>query len=311
MIVLDHDVIPANGYATVELRPRDSKGRLPSSLTWRFLNGRNLGQLEISNSGPRIRAGVTPGVITVAAFAPGFRTATANVRLGLDPTDEFGDGTPDFLRLQSEEDQTAFRQWFSFLAESAYFQKDRDRPAEVNDCAALIRFAYREALRKHDALWANQWHLAQLPTSASVQKYEYPHTALGAGLFRTRAGAFAPDDATKGAFAEFADADSLRRYNTYFVSRNMNAARPGDLLFFRQEGHRMPFHTMIYLGSSSFGPGTDWLIYHTGPIDGRPGEIRRVTVSELQQHPEFCWRPLPQNPAFLGVYRWNILREED
>ena len=73
----------------------------------------------------------------------------------------------------------------------------------------------------------------------------------------------------------------------------------------------MPFHTMIYLGESAFGQGRSWLIYHTGPSDGDAGEIRRVTVSELQQHPEFCWRPLPQNPAFLGVYRWNILRGEE
>lgn len=311
VVALDHDVFPANGYATATLLARDGNGRTPSDVTWRFVNGRNLAKLDHSNSQTLLRAGVAPGVVTLSAMAPGFRAATVEVRLGLDPTDQFDDSTPDFLRLQNEEDQTAFRRWFGFLAESVYFQKDQDRPAEVNDCAALIRFAYREALRKHDAPWANQWHLAQPPAAASVHKYEYPHTALGAGLFRTRPGAFEPDDATDGAFAEFADAESLRRYNTYFVSRNMSAARPGDLLFFRQEGHRMPFHTMIYLGNSSFTPGTDWLIYHTGPTDGRPGEIRRVTVSELQQHPEFCWRPLPQNPAFLGVYRWNILREED
>jgi len=311
VIAADHEVLPANGYATTELRVRDSSGQELSGVTWRFLNGRNLAELDGSNTESHLRAGVTPGTVTLAALAPGFRGTTIEVRLGLDPTDQFGDGTPDFLRLQNEGDQTGFRRWFAFLAESVYFQKDEDRPAEVNDCAALIRFAYREALRKHDAAWANQWHLAQLPASASVHKYEYPHTALGAGLFRTRRGAFAPDDVTDGAFAEFADADSLRRYNTYFVGRNVSAARPGDLLFFRQEGHRMPFHTMIYLGDSLFGRGTDWLIYHTGPTDGRPGEMRRVTVSELQQHPEFCWRPLPQNPAFLGVYRWNILREED
>jgi uncharacterized protein YfaT (DUF1175 family) len=311
VVALERDVLPANGYATAKLLARDDYGRTPSGLTWRFVNGGNLGELESSDSQTRIHAGVTPGIVTLASLAPGFRAATIEVRLGLDPTDQFGDGTPDFLRLQSEADQAAFQRWFGFLAESIYFQKDQDRPGEVSDCAALIRFAYREALRKHDAAWANHWHLVQLPGAASVQKYEYPHTALGAGLFRTQPGAFAPDDLANGAFAEFADADSLRRYNTYFVSRNVSAARPGDLLFFRQEGHRMPFHTMIYLGNSFFTPGTDWLIYHTGPTDRRPGEIRRVTVRELQQHPEFCWRPLPQNPAFLGVYRWNILREED
>jgi uncharacterized protein YfaT (DUF1175 family) len=310
-IAFDRDILPANGYATAKLSVRDDRGRQPSGLTWRVLNGRRLAQVDVSDSESRIRAGVTPGIVTLAAFAPGYHTATAELQLGLDPTDEFGDGTPDFLRLQSEEDRIAFRRWFTFLSESVYFQKEGERPSEINDCAALIRFAYREALRKHDALWANQWHLAQLPASSQVRKYEYPHTALAAKLFRTRPGAFEPDDITNGAFAEFADSDALRRYNTHFVSRDLKAALPGDLLFYRQQGHRMPFHTMVYVGHSDFGTGSDWLIYHTGPDNQHAGEIRRVTAGELQQHPEFCWRPLPQNPAFLGVYRWNILREEE
>lgn len=45
------------------------------------------------------------------------------------------------------------------------------------------------------------------PPLPQVRKYEYPHTALGAGLFRTRPGGFAPADTTNRAFAEFADAD--------------------------------------------------------------------------------------------------------
>lgn len=311
VIALDHDVLPANGSSSIRLRANDSAGEQPAGLSWRLLSGRNLAELELSQSAWRLRTGVTAGVVTLEARAPGYRPETKELQLGLDPTDEFGDGTPDFLRLQSEEDRIAFRHWFAFLAESVYFEDQEDRPAEVDDCAALIRFAYREALRKHDSSWANQWHLAQLPAAASIRKYEYPHTAVGAGLFRTRHGAFAPADTTNGAFAEFADAESLRRYNTHFVSRDPRAARAGDLFFFRQQGHRMPFHTMIYLGESSFSPGSNWLIYHTGPDGTRRGEIRRVAVTDLQHHPEFNWRPVPQNPAFLGVYRWNILREED
>jgi uncharacterized protein YfaT (DUF1175 family) len=263
--------------------------------------------------GPEVylRAGVNPGLVTLVARVPGLRPARTSIQLNLDPTDQFGDGTPDFLRLDNQEDQTAFRQWFALLAESTYFLEEKNRPTEIRDCAALIRFAYREALRPHDAAWANQWHLARPPKIQSVKKYDYPHTAVGAGLFRTKAGAFTPDDVANGTFAQFADADSLRLYNTHFVSRQLSAARPGDLMFFRQEGHRMPFHTMIFLGSSYFTDGSDWVIYHTGPSKDRWGDIRRVTVTELQSHPEFCWRPVPQNPAFLGVYRWNILREED
>jgi uncharacterized protein len=311
VVAVDQGVLPANGYATANLHVHDSGGRQAANVRWRFVKGSNLAGLEAANSEARLRAGVTPGTVRLVAGAQGYRPASIEVRLGLDSSDEFGDGTPDFLRLQSEDDQIAFRHWFTFLAESLYVLRVADRPSEVMDCAALIRFAYREALTKHDAFWANHWHLTQLPGFASVLKYDYPHTALGAGLFRIRPGAFAPDDARDGAFAEFADADSLRIYNTYFVSRDLDAARPGDLLFFQQAGHRMPFHTMIYLGQSYFESGSGWLLYHTGPTDGQAGEIRRVTGSELQQHPEFRWRPLAQNPAFLGVYRWNILREEE
>src|SRR5262245_8662368 len=73
--------------------------------------------------------------------------------------DRFGDGTPDFLRLNSA-DERVFRRWFSFLAEAQYFQAAESRPAEISDCAALIRYAYREALRMHDARWAAE---ARLP----------------------------------------------------------------------------------------------------------------------------------------------------
>jgi uncharacterized protein YfaT (DUF1175 family) len=235
--------------------------------------------------------------------------ARIELRLVLDPVDGFGDGTPDFLRLQDAADRVAFRHWFTFLAESTYFQKEDERPKEVNDCAALIRYAYREALHEHDGPWANQWHLGRLPSAPPVRKYDVPHTALGPNVFRTRPGSFAPADIENGAFAQFADAETLRRFNTHFVSRDLKAARPGDLIFFRQAGQRMPFHTMIYLGASQFGEGEDWLIYHTGPSHGDVGELRRVTLDELLQHPYARWRPAPQNPAFLGVYRWNILRE--
>ncbi len=311
VVTVDHAFLPANGSAVAALRVVSSSGRLPAGVKWTFSNGRNLARLEGTGAEVRLQAGVTPGPVTLLAAAPGFLTQQLTVHLVLDPTDQFGDGTPDFLRLESQGDQVAFRRWFAFLAESTYFQNDRDRPAEIKDCAALIRFAYREALRKHDAAWANQWHLPQLPSVGSIRKYDYPHTTLGPGLFRTHGGAFSPEDTAAGTFAEFADAETLRRYNTHFVSRDLSAARAGDLLFFRQQGHRMPFHTMIYLGKSYFSEGGDWLIYHTGPNGRAAGEIRRVTETALLQHPEFSGRPLPHTPAFLGVYRWNILREED
>ena len=216
--------------------------------------------------------------------------------------DSYGDGTPDFLRLDDGADQLAFRSWFTYLAESAYFSSHP--PAEVNDCAALIRYSYREALRAHDAAWAANLRLVHVPPVPAIAKYSYPHTLAGAGLFRVRAGS-----ADRDAFAQFADAEALREFNTHFVSRDIRRARPGDLLFYRQPDQRMPYHAMIYVGTSQITGGTEsWIVYHTGPDHGSAGEIRRVSVAELLRHPDPRWRPLRENPAFLGVYRWNILR---
>ncbi len=140
-------------------------------------------------------------------------------------------------------------------------------------------------------------------------KYEYPYTPLGARIFRVREGSFRPEDLSDGAFAEFADARTLVARNAYLVSRDVRVAKAGDLLFFHQPQQRSPFHSMIYVGRSNFGSEPDVLVYHTGEDEGRAGEMRRVTLAELERHPDRRWRPFPDNPNFLGVFRWNILRE--
>jgi uncharacterized protein YfaT (DUF1175 family) len=50
------------------------------------------------------------------------------------------------------------------------------------------------------------------------------------------------------------------------------------------------------------------VVYDTGEDHGKSGELRRVALAELLDHPQPQWRPIPGNPNFLGVYRWNILR---
>lgn len=224
-------------------------------------------------------------------------------------TDSYGDGTPDFLRLHAAEDRAAFRRWFTLLAESQYYNQNH-LPAEIDDCAALLRFSYRESLRQHDSAWAGSLELPRTPLPGEVRQYHYPYTPLAAALFRVGAGNFDEADLRNGAFADFADAKTLRRYNTYFVARDLAHAQPGDLLFFRQSSHEMPFHAMIFLGRSQMEPGPErFVVYHTGPEGHWRGEVRRLSVSELMNYPDARWRPVVSNPAFLGVYRWNILRE--
>jgi uncharacterized protein YfaT (DUF1175 family) len=222
----------------------------------------------------------------------------------LDWTDRFGDGTPDFLRLSDPADQAAFRRWFTLIAEYQAIRPKPEIPLEINDCASLLRYSYREALRRHDQAWLAATGIEIVALPGEIREWHYPDSPLGMGLFRVRPGAFATDDATNNAFAQFADAKTLVDRNAFLVSRDVWVAMPGDLLFFRQFGQASPWHSMIVTRAGEHAQ----VVYHTGLDHGKPGELRRVSIADLLTHPEAEWRPLPGNPNFLGVYRWNILR---
>jgi len=259
----------------------------------------------------RIRAGVLPEKVRLRVALAGVPTAEAELEILPFARDMAADGTPDFLRLEDDRDQQAFRHWFTWLAEVQYFQPSVARPVEINDCAALIRYAYREALHAQDSAWAATARIPLAPAFPSVAKYQYPFTPLGAALFRTREGPFDASSLTDGSFAQFADVRTLWRFNTHLVGRVLSAALPGDLLFFHQDTGMGRFHSMIYLGESQIhNNGRSYILYHTGPSGADPGEIRRLNVEELMSFPRAEWRPLAANPGFLGVFRWNILRKE-
>jgi len=200
------------------------------------------------------------------------------------------------LRLADESDRAAFRGWFVLLADAAFYRP----PAEVIDCAALVRYAMREALRPHTAEWLR---LAQLPVAPALTEVASRPAAIDGRLplFRVAADAGAP-------LAEFADARTLVRWNTRLISRMASDARPGDLLYFRQAEQRQPDHLMIVVGRSRLDASADdFLVYHTGPDERGPGEIRKVRMADLRQHPAPRWRPVPSNGAFVGVFRLIVL----
>jgi uncharacterized protein len=235
----------------------------------------------------------------------------------VDSQNRFTDGTPEFLRLNSPSDQIAFRRWFTLIAEYQALRQPESIPAEINDCAALLRYAYRNALGNHDSAWIRESQILPPTALPTIEKYQYPFTPLGPSLFRVREGAFQRGDLKYGTFAEFADAKTLKNFNTYFVSRNIHAALPGDILFYRQLEQDSPFHSMVFVGRSQWvqesGPQSadDVVVYHTGPIGKSRGEMRRMNLAELQRFPSPRWRPVPGNDNFLGVFRWNILRGAD
>jgi len=197
------------------------------------------------------------------------------------------------LRLDSESDRAAFRAWFVLLADAAYY-----RPvSEVGDCAGLIRYAAREALRRHTVEWRRT---AALPIDPGLADVADPPSAVHGHfpLFRVSTDPAVP-------LAEFADARTLVRFNARPVAREVASARPGDLLYFQQPSQREPDHLMIFVGASRFDPSAeDFVVYHTGPADdGGPGEMRKVRLADLLRHPAPRWRPLASNRRFVGVFR--------
>lgn len=199
------------------------------------------------------------------------------------------------VRLADESDRAAFRSWFVLLADAQF---ERTTP-DVADCAALIRHAYREAMRTHTPEWVRRAALPFAPQFADVQSAPKP-AATGWPLFRV--------SSATAKYAEFADAKTLIALNARPLGRDTKALRAGDLLYFRQPGQKDPDHLMVFVGHSLFErDGDDWVVYHTGPADDGPGEVRKVRLATLQQHPAARWRPLTSNPHFIGVYRLAVL----
>ena len=154
---------------------------------------------------------------------------------GYDDADSASDGTPDFLRLDDALDQQAFRRWFTFLAEVQYFTPAPQRPSEIVDCAALVRYAYREALRAHDGDWSASSHLVLVPAMESVRKYSFPHTQLGSGLVSRTSGAISAFRPPHWSLRAICQCRNPEKLNTFFVTRDLARALPGDLLFFRRQ----------------------------------------------------------------------------
>jgi uncharacterized protein YfaT (DUF1175 family) len=163
----------------------------------------------------------------------------------------------------------AFRRGFIETAEALAWTPATQRPREVRDCSSLLRYCFLQASGQRGPVFY----------VSETQR------------------------------ADFADAEHLMRYNTFQVGRGVEAARPADLLFYRQLEPDLPWHAMIFLGPSMVEKGPEeWVVYHTGPDGKDPGEIRRPSMRELLQHPEPRWRPVPGNRNYLGVFRWNILK---
>lgn len=226
-----------------------------------------------------------PTAVVLAAW-PGFRE-----RFLLSPveTDPSGD-------LLGQGDRDAFRTWLVALLEQ---QLEGASPAwepAQRDCAGLLRFAFREAWGPHTEAWRERTGFPPSPVAGD------PSPAMG-GPWRA---AFP----TPAGWQPFAKGAFLRGHACVPLGRDLAEAEPGDLLFFARGGaHPEPDHAMAFVRPDV--DGQPMLVYHTGPEGSgrtrKDGEVRRVRLDDLLHHPSPDFRPLPENPAFLGLYRWKVL----
>jgi uncharacterized protein YfaT (DUF1175 family) len=275
----------------VEIEPDDSLVRLVGD---RRRSG-GPARLEIF-----LRAGTRPGQVSVRLHDGG-EVCSFRLRLLEVDGDRDSDGMPDRVELVDRADREAFRSWFVAIAEAQFYRPDNRWDPIHHDCAGLIRFAYKEALRRHDREWLSGIKYLHRPVQRDVHRYNYPEVpTLGERVFRSRPGSYRSGDDPGRDFSSAAGARVLWEHNTVFLGKELQAARPGDLLFFRDpERHSSPMHSMILLDGR--------LVYHTG--DGQTGDdqVRMVTIADLNVHRNDCWHVRPDNPHFLGFYRWKIL----
>ena len=225
--------------------------------------------------------------------------------------DSDNDGIPDFAELRTFEDRENFRRWFTSIAEIQFYQLSEQWKREQRDCAGLVRFAMREALRHHDRAWFQKMGPAYEPVARDVSGFDLDNNELGERIFRTESGAYHEGDQRSARFSEFADGRTLKNFNVVFVSRDRREAQPGDLLFYYQPWvQKFPYHVMLFLGTPRIASNgqRDWVVYHTGSTATEDGTVKKVELSVLDQHPDPRWRPLETNKNFLGFYRLKILQ---
>ncbi len=160
------------------------------------------------------------------------------------------------------------------VAETALAQVAALDPAwdeRQRDCAGLVRFAYRTAFRRLD------------PARAA------------AGPFRDVA----------GNPAHFADAATLLRTSFVLLGRDgaaREALRSGDLVAFgRADETGAPVHhLMLVARPDDPAHGNVLVVYHPGD---KGAAVRAGSLDELARDAPRGWRPVPENPLFLGFYR--------
>lgn len=191
--------------------------------------------------------------------------------------------TPSTGPMLDAEQSKVFRNWMIRIIELQLSRGPSPR-WQHRDCAGLVRFAVREALRTHDAKWlrANGMPVGALPPDVRLRPEQQ---GLGAVWQHV--------DGSKQAFVT---ALALVQQNSRYLGKEVSQAAPGDLLFFDQGDDQ---HLMVWTGR--------YIAYHTGTVSPTDNGLRAVTLQQLQQWKDTRWQPHGNNPNFIGVFRLAFL----
>jgi uncharacterized protein YfaT (DUF1175 family) len=293
--------IPANGISTRDIHVLGASG----PVRFHIAEGEDL--VTLVTRGPEkatLRAGARPGRVRLIG-TDDRSSETIVFTLHPDPSDRDEDGFPDVAELQTEEERAAFRTRFVAVARSQRPEPDSRWHPDQRDCAGLVRYAYRQALRADISPRASRYVQSEGPAGWGRIAFAFPDIPyLEDRPFRVRDGAFSDDENRDTVFDPFANAQNLLFHNTDPLGKNVTVAESGDLLFFfHPENQDQPYHVMIFFRRQN----EDWLVYHTGTDVSTPGRLKEVPMNRLGEHPDPSWHPRVTNENFLGYYRFKIL----
>ena len=186
-------------------------------------------------------------------------------------------------QLSFEQSQN-FRSWFIRIVKEQLAHGPNPRWTQ-RDCAGLVRFGTYESMRTHDGKWlkANGLVTEQLPPEVRLTESQQLLLNSWKQVGSSERKSFAP-------------AIGIVQENSQFVSKDLNLARPGDLLFFDQGDDQ---HLMIWMGS--------YIAYHTGTQTKKDTGLRSVNIDRLMNWKDTRWQPRTENPNFIGIYRLSFL----
>jgi uncharacterized protein YfaT (DUF1175 family) len=183
-----------------------------------------------------------------------------------------------------EPQSQAFRAWFVRIVGEQVRQGPSPRWTH-QDCTGLVRFAVNEVLGAHDSAW--------LKASGIANRSLPPELNLSTEQTQLRNNWKQLGGEEKGPFVT---AMGLIQDNCRFISKDINQASPGDLLFFDQGEDQ---HVMIWMGS--------YIAYHRGSATRKDNGLRSVSLNQLLHWKDARWQPRSENPNFIGVFRFSFL----